>query len=89
MAARCQAQAHGPPPAQAPDLDGTNSAVELPPNIFKDLDRATIEVWVKFRDLAQSRSYSYGGFQQDLCIGRRVAPRSGLDVVANQNGLLD
>jgi len=29
------------------ELDGTNSWVELPPNIFKDLTNATVEGWIK------------------------------------------
>jgi len=71
---------------QVLDLDGINSAVQLPPNMFTNLDQATIETWVKFRDLSGSRYYSYGGFLQDLCVGRR-APLSGqdLDVFVNQN----
>jgi signal transduction histidine kinase/DNA-binding response OmpR family regulator/ligand-binding sensor domain-containing protein/protocatechuate 3,4-dioxygenase beta subunit len=68
---------------QVLDLDGTNSAVELPPNIFKGLDQATIETWVKFRDISDSRFYSYGGFMQDLCVGRRgpkFGPYTGRDL---------
>lgn len=30
------------------ELDGTNSWVELPPNIFNDLTEATVEAWVKW-----------------------------------------
>jgi signal transduction histidine kinase/DNA-binding response OmpR family regulator/streptogramin lyase len=75
---------------QVLDLDGTNSAVELPPNIFKGLQQATIETWVKFRDLSESRFYSYGGLFQDLCVGRRY-PFTGrdLDVFVNQGGRLE
>jgi hypothetical protein len=64
------------------DLDGTNSAVELPPNIFNGFQQATIETWVKFRDLTGSRFYSYGGFQNDLCVGR-VGPSRDLHVFVN------
>jgi hypothetical protein len=73
------------------DLDGTNSAVQLPPNIFTNLDQATIEAWIKFRDLSGSRFYSYGGFQQDICLGRRSPPHTGRDltVFINQSGQLD
>ena len=76
---------------QALDLSGGESHVDLPPNIFNQLGQATIEAWVKFRDLSGSRFYSYGGFQQDLCVGRRLPPYSGqdLDVFANRNGQLD
>jgi len=87
----------GAQPAPSPaanrvlELDGTNSAVELPPNIFSGLDQATIETWVKFRDLSNSRFYSYGGFEQDLCVGRRAPPFSSrdLDIFVNQDGRLD
>src|SRR6516225_7306764 len=65
---------------QALDLSGGESHVDLPPNIFNQLDQATIEAWVKFRDLSGSRFYSYGGFQQDLCVGRRLPPYSGQDL---------
>jgi PAS domain S-box-containing protein len=74
------------------ELDGKNSAVELPPNIFNDLEQATIEAWVKFRDLSGSRFYSYGGDQQDLCVGRRTPPFSGRDLdvfVAQGNGQVE
>ncbi|MGH7973273.1 MAG: two-component regulator propeller domain-containing protein, partial [Limisphaerales bacterium] len=82
-------QAGGPRPQMAIDLDGTNSAVQLPANIFNGLSEATIEAWVKFRDLSGSRFYSYGGFYQDLCVGRRQ-PYSGqsLDVFVNNAGNL-
>jgi signal transduction histidine kinase/ligand-binding sensor domain-containing protein len=73
------------------DLDGNGSCVELPPNIFNKLDRATIETWVKFRDLSASRFYSYGGFLADLCVGRRWVFAGGecashLAVFVNQDG---
>ncbi len=78
-------------PERAIDLDGTNSAVELPPNIFNGLQQATIETWVKFGDLTYSRFFSYGGFLQDLCVGRRADTGfSGrdLDLFVNQGGNL-
>ena len=33
------------------ELDGTNSYVELPPNIFNDLTEATVEGWVEVESL--------------------------------------
>ena len=77
------------------DCDGTNSCVELPPNIFKGLQQATIETWVKFRDISDSRFYSYGGFAQDLGVGRRGpvdGPFTGRDLdvfVAHGGGSVD
>ena len=62
------------------DLDGNDSAVQLPPNIFNSLSNATIEAWVKFHDFSGSRFYSYGGFLQDLGFGRRFPPFTGKDL---------
>jgi hypothetical protein len=49
-------------PVHVLDLAGTNGWVELPPNIFNDLDQATVEAWVKWRSVAQRRGrfFSYG-----------------------------
>src|ERR1041385_5342553 len=51
------------------DLDGNDSYVELPQNIFNDLENATIEAWVKFNTDASMRFYSYGEANHDLCVG--------------------
>jgi len=40
-------QAQPAVPNQVLELDGNGSYVELPPNIFNDLDEATVECWVK------------------------------------------
>ncbi len=37
-----------PTPNRVLDLDGNGSYVELPPNIFNDLDEATVEAWVRW-----------------------------------------
>jgi len=53
------------------DLDGKDSYVELPPNIFNDLDEATVEAWVKWRTLPTnqwSRFFSYGESDHDTGI---------------------
>ena len=43
------------------DLDGTNSYVELPPNIFTNLTEATVEGWVKWRAFGSwSRFFNSG-----------------------------
>ena len=34
------------------ELDGTGGYVELPPNIFNDLDEATVEAWVRLDDFS-------------------------------------
>jgi len=53
------------------DLDGKDSYVELPPNIFNDFDEATVEAWVKWRSFAPgttSRFFSYGEINHDTGI---------------------
>jgi PAS domain S-box-containing protein len=43
------------------DLDGTNSYVELPPNIFTNLTEATVEGWVKWERFRQhARFFDFG-----------------------------
>jgi len=54
-----------PGPAPAPnrvlELDGTNSYVRLPVEVFKNLPEATIEGWVKWERLrTHSRFFDYG-----------------------------
>src|SRR5580765_8324969 len=48
---RTTAQPAGTALSQVLQFDGTNSFVELPPNIFNGLDRATVEMWVKWERL--------------------------------------
>src|SRR5882724_6489599 len=53
------------------ELDGTGGYVELPPNIFNDLEEATVEAWVRWDDFggaAIKRSFNYGGALQDMSI---------------------
>jgi signal transduction histidine kinase/CheY-like chemotaxis protein/sugar lactone lactonase YvrE len=43
------------------DLEGKDSYVELPPNIFNDLEEATVEGWVKWRRFGHwFRFFDYG-----------------------------
>ena len=43
------------------ELDGQGSYVELPSNIFNDLDEATVEGWVKFQEFrTESRFFDFG-----------------------------
>jgi len=52
------------------ELDGAGGYLELPPNIFNDLDEATIEAWVRWDDLsgAEKRVFNYGDALKDLSI---------------------
>jgi signal transduction histidine kinase len=55
-------------PNRVLELDGNNSYVELPPDIFTDFTEATLEVWVKCEKLG-ARFVSFGGGMHDLGIG--------------------
>ena len=53
------------------DLDGKDSYVELPPNILNNLDEATVEAWVKWRNFPTNfgaRFFSYGEMYHDTGI---------------------
>ncbi|HYV27989.1 MAG TPA: LamG-like jellyroll fold domain-containing protein, partial [Candidatus Eisenbacteria bacterium] len=52
------------------ELDGKTGYVELPPNIFNDLDEATVEAWVKWRSFSSigARFFSYGEMYHDTGI---------------------
>lgn len=51
------------------ELDGNGSYVELPPNIFRNLTQATVEVWAKWDSFrAYSRIFDFGAFWQSMSI---------------------
>ncbi len=51
------------------ELDGTNSWVELPPNIFTNLTEATVEVWAKWDSLRNfSRIFEFGAGWQSMSL---------------------
>jgi Concanavalin A-like lectin/glucanases superfamily len=55
------------------ELDGTNSFVELPPNIFTNLTEATVEGWVKWRDFRNmSRFFDFGDVWHSLNVQNRL-----------------
>jgi signal transduction histidine kinase/CheY-like chemotaxis protein/ligand-binding sensor domain-containing protein len=52
-------------------LDGTNGYVKLPPDIFNNLDEATVEAWVRWDDFSGNpikRVFDYGDAMVDLSI---------------------
>ena len=50
-------------------LDGNGSYVELPPNIFKDLTQATVEVWAKWESFRSfSRVFEFGAGWQSMSL---------------------
>src|ERR1041384_198408 len=50
-------------------LDGKGSYVELPPNIFRDLTQATVEVWAKWERFQNySRVFEFGGPWQSMSL---------------------
>src|SRR6185369_15952919 len=58
-------------PERVLELDGTNSFVELPPNIFIDLDEATVEAWVRWDKPTYMRFFVSGELDHDLGVGGR------------------
>ncbi|MBI2924385.1 MAG: response regulator [Verrucomicrobia bacterium] len=72
-------------PNRVLDLDGKTGYVELPPNIFNDLDEATVEAWVKWRSLptnSWSRFFSYGEQFHDT--GIEASADGGLHVFISE-----
>ena len=54
------------------ELDGKNSYVQLPSNIFNELDEATVEGWVKWDRLGMwMRFFDFGRQEQTMCLGNR------------------
>src|SRR6185369_491835 len=75
---------------RALELDGTNSFVELPPNIFNDLTEATVEMWVKWERLdgpGWKRAFSYGAAERDMSIATLNADSLWFVIVDPQSGL--
>src|SRR5262245_52121580 len=51
------------------ELDGTESYLELPTNIFNNLTQATVEAWVRWDRYGEAkRLFNYGGPRQDMSI---------------------
>lgn len=59
------------------ELDGTNSFVELPPNIFNDLTEATVEGWIKWNRLGSSTRFFDFGRRGNPVEGQTMAIGSG------------
>ncbi len=59
-----------PPPNRVLDLDGKDSCVELPANLFANLNQATVEAWVKIGRLKENTHFlDFGGFLQEMYLG--------------------
>src|SRR5262245_52778723 len=72
------------------ELDGTNSYVELPPDIFNRLDQATVEMWIKWDRLASpgwNRPFNYGGALRDFSIATLDADSLWFVIGDPQRGL--
>jgi signal transduction histidine kinase len=55
------------PANQVLTLDGTNSYVELPANLFANLTQATVEAWVKIGRLKENAHFvDFGGYQREM-----------------------
>src|ERR1041384_5143685 len=72
-------------PNRVLELDGTGGYVELPPNIFNDLDEATVEAWVRWDDFTGEfkRVFNYGDARQDFTIGSQRDSQTLWFVVAD------
>jgi signal transduction histidine kinase/DNA-binding response OmpR family regulator/ligand-binding sensor domain-containing protein len=72
------------------ELDGTGGYVELPPNIFNNLDEATVETWVRWDDftLDPKRIFNYGEAYHDMSIGTPGDSNTLWFVVAGPAGTL-
>jgi len=58
-----------PPANRVLQLDGTNSYVELPPNIFDSLTQATVEGWVKWDRLRSTdRFFDFGDRNREMYV---------------------
>ena len=58
------------PPNQVLTLDGTNSHVELPANLFANPTQATVEAWVKIGRLKENAHFlDFGGYQREMYLG--------------------
>jgi hypothetical protein len=69
LAAHISPAQNSPAQNKALRLDGAGSYVELPPDIFKDLTQATVEVWAKWTEFrAFSRVFEFGAGYQSISL---------------------
>src|SRR3989454_6853233 len=70
------------------ELDGEGSYVELPPNIFNDLDEATVEAWVRWDDFSGpgKRVFNYGDALRDMSLLSGYGSSALRFVVADPTG---
>src|SRR5213594_3203859 len=73
------------------ELDGTGGYVELPPNIFNDLDEATVEAWVRWDDFSGTgkRLFNYGDALRDMSLFSGSDSTTLRFVVAGSSGKLE
>ncbi|MBT5925249.1 MAG: response regulator [Verrucomicrobia bacterium] len=50
-------------------LDGNDSYIDLPTHIFRDLEEATVEAWVKWGNIKETRFFNSSGENGDFGIG--------------------
>ena len=70
------------------ELDGTGGYVELPPNVFNDLDEATVEAWVRWDDFSGTgkRLFNYGDALRDMSLFSGYDSTTLRFVVADPSG---
>jgi signal transduction histidine kinase/CheY-like chemotaxis protein/ligand-binding sensor domain-containing protein len=67
----------GPGPNRALILDGKDSFVELPDNVFENLNAATVEAWVKWESFRnEARPWDFGGAGRHTYLTPGTSPGS-------------
>jgi hypothetical protein len=73
------------PASHVLDLDGRDSYVELPDDIFQELTEGTVEAWI-FADHWNGiqRFFNFGEYEYDMGVGRPLNKNSGLQFFISQ-----
>ena len=77
-----------PANARVLEFDGTNSYVELPPDIFNGLEEATVEGWVKWESFgpADSMFFCFGGKGEAMFVCNHKSSPALKFVIYDANG---
>jgi Concanavalin A-like lectin/glucanases superfamily len=80
----------GPAQTRVLELDGTNSYVELPPNIFNGLTQATVEGWVKWESFGNWSPFFDFGKENLATLVKQVetSPTLGFHLWPSTSGYL-
>ncbi len=76
-----------PPLNRVLNLEGANSCVELPANLFATLTQATVEAWVKIGRLKENAHFlDFGGFQREMYLGNEGTDPSLKFLITDRRG---